>query len=179
MSNNNADLTNLGNAFTELTTIGGFLQILFNTALTTLGNAFSELINIGGSLDVSQNALTTLGTAFTDLTTIGGFLGIGINPALGTLGTAFSDLISIGGFMLIENNADLTTLGNAFTRADGVQVHGQSAAGAAIFISGNAATTTANFDPTKVCYTTTGASAEWDLVDPGGVQYPIQPSECP
>jgi hypothetical protein len=172
------DLTTLNNAFSQLTTIGGYLSIRNNPALGTLGNAFSQLTSIGGYLAIADNgALKALHNAFSNLASVG-YLSIRRNYALEALGNAFTKVTSIGGNLEIKDNTVLGTLGNAFTSPDGVEIGGVYE-DTAIFISRNAATTTARFDPTQVCYTTAGAIVGWELVDTDGVQYATQPSECP
>jgi hypothetical protein len=200
-----ASLRRLGGAFAKTATVAGDMSIGEMGALETLGTSFSVLTEVGNnsvglnrSMYVGRNpSLGDLGSAFSMLASVWGGLVVWSNITLGTLGDSFSRLTRIGtegghGGIDIRANFALGSLGTALTSRGGVVVHGRtpyygwSYTESAIYIAENTLSTTARFDPEKVCYTTGQIAAggrEWRLLPDPEVpeQYDYAgnpPSEC-
>ena len=74
------EITNL-NGLSNLTSIGGYLQISFNGLLENL-NELNGIKSIGGDLNIYNNNQLTNLEGFNLLESIGGNLGIGFNSSL-------------------------------------------------------------------------------------------------
>src|SRR5690606_16521293 len=98
---NITDLTPLSN----LTSIGGYLEIYHNSSLINL-DELSNLTSVGGYLDIYDNSNLTNLDGLSNLTSLGGHLYISNNSNLTNL-NGLSNLTSIGGYLAIESNPSL------------------------------------------------------------------------
>ncbi len=100
------NITNL-NGLSSLTSIGGRLTIISNSALTTL----SGLENLGavGSLWISTNASLANLAGLNGLNSVPGFVTIDHNPLLTNL-SGLDGVTSIGGYLFISANSSLSTI---------------------------------------------------------------------
>jgi hypothetical protein len=128
---NGADITNL-NGLSQITAIGGFLQIVNNPILTDmsglnnlqtvgtdvnlLGNSslldldgLAALSSVGGNFDMRNNDSVTQVDGLSSLTSVGGRLKLDDNNALANI-NGLSGLTSIGGSLQIFANNALTSL---------------------------------------------------------------------
>ncbi len=105
----NTSLTSLEGLSSNLTSIGGDLEIRYNDNLTSL-DGLSNISSIGGGLTIKLNdGLTNLEGLSSDLTSIGGSLEISGNNGLTSL-DGLSNITSIGGGLKLEANNALTSL---------------------------------------------------------------------
>ncbi|MCB2222374.1 MAG: T9SS type A sorting domain-containing protein, partial [Bacteroidetes bacterium] len=138
----------------NMTSIGGDLDVSYNTALTSF-TGLDNMTSIGGDLDVSYNTALTSLTGLNNVTSIGGDLSIDNNDALTSL-TGLDNVTSIGGDIWIYSNDALTSLtgldnvtfigghlqvsaNNALTSLTGLE--NVTSIGGAFYIHGNAALT--------------------------------------
>lgn len=91
----------------QLTSIGGDLNISYNNSLTTLAG-LDNISSIGGDLGVGSTTMNSL-SGLDNLTSIGGSLGVGDNPVMISL-SGLNSLTSIGGVLSVSQNPVLTSL---------------------------------------------------------------------
>src|SRR5690606_11901415 len=103
----NSNLTNL-DGLSNLTSVGGYLDIYSNSNLTNL-DGLSNLTSVGGYLYISSNSSLTNLDGLSNLTSVGGYLKIYNNLSL-TKHDGLSNLTSVGGFLHIDSNSNLTNL---------------------------------------------------------------------
>ncbi len=101
---NITDLTPLS----TLTSVGGTLNIRFNTALTSLAG-LNALTSVGGILQISSNTGLISLAGLDNLTSLGGDLSIHSNSVLTSL-AGLDPLISVSGNLIITDNYGLTSL---------------------------------------------------------------------
>lgn len=93
----------------NLTSIGGSLNLLYTSTLTNL-TGLSNLTTVGGNVMINENyVLSNLG-GLNELMTIGGDLIIDLNGNLTSM-TALNKLTSIGGAVYILSNGKLNNIG--------------------------------------------------------------------
>src|SRR5690606_28205970 len=94
--------------FSNLTSIGGYLDIYITPNLTDL-DGLSNLTSVGGYLSIAHNSSSTSLNGLSNLTSVGGFLYIEYNQNLTNL-DGLSNLTSVGGYLYINSNSNLTNL---------------------------------------------------------------------
>src|SRR5690606_37000947 len=104
---NGNDITDLS-PLSNLTSVGGYLQINDNSNLTNL-DGLSNLTSVGGNLFISANSSLTNLDGLSNLTSVGVHLYINSNSNLTSL-DGLSNLTSVGGHLTINNNSSLTNL---------------------------------------------------------------------
>lgn len=92
----------------NLTSIGGNLQFLYNSALSN-AIGLENLTEIGGSFSLIENYFMVSLVGLNNLTTVGGDLILHKNNVLLTT-NAFSSLESVGGALVIDTNPKLNSL---------------------------------------------------------------------
>src|SRR5690606_37323692 len=102
-----SDITDLS-PLSNLTSVGGYLQINDNSNLTNL-DGLSNLTSVGGNLYISANSSLTNLYGLNNLTSVGVNLYIVSNSNLTSL-DGLSNLTSVGGHLTINNNSSLTNL---------------------------------------------------------------------
>src|SRR5690606_22880514 len=102
-----SDIVNL-NGLSNLTSVGGYLNIDYNSNLTNL-DGLSNLTSVGGFLNIYDNLNLTNLDGLNNLTSVGGYLSIAHNSSLTNL-DGLNNLTSVGGFLLIDSNSNLTNL---------------------------------------------------------------------
>ncbi len=102
-------LTSL-DGISNISSIGGGLIIENNNTLTNLDGLSSELTLIGGNLDIIDNNTLTSLYGISNISSIGGDLIIENNDILTNLDGLSSELTSIGGNLNIKGNNALTSL---------------------------------------------------------------------
>ncbi|HET9278648.1 MAG TPA: T9SS type A sorting domain-containing protein, partial [Flavitalea sp.] len=136
---NQHDITNLA-GLAGLTSVSGFLDIMFNNLLTN--TIYLNLVSIGGARISSNAALTTINglpltsipqgltiennasltsiTAFASVTSIGVQLNIQSNPLL-TNFSGFANLTSVTGSLILGNNNSMANV-NGFSKLESSNV---------------------------------------------------------
>src|SRR5690606_10808477 len=131
------NLTPLSN----LTSVGGYLNIYNNLSLTSL-NGLSNLTSVGGNLDIYDNPNLTNLDGLSNLTSVGGYLSIGSNPNLTNL-DGLSNLTSVGGDLGIYDNLSLTDI-SGLQNIDPASI--LSTYGLGLYIVGNTSLSVCNLE---------------------------------
>jgi len=92
----------------QITSVGGTLNIAANEALTNL-DGLSQITSVGGNIYINYNPLITNLDGLSQITSIGGYLFIMSNTSLMNL-DGLSQITSVGGGLDIYYNVSLTNL---------------------------------------------------------------------
>ena len=102
-----SDISDLG-GLSELTSVDGFLRILFNTQLTNV-DGLAALTSVGGFLQISTNAQLANVDGLSALTEVGGYLKISDNAQLANV-NGLAALASVDDYLEISENAQLANV---------------------------------------------------------------------